>query len=63
MPRINLKGDSVPTVIKDCKGEGCPVLWCRKRDIKSKNKCLGYREIILVNGKGWNAWRCEYAKQ
>jgi hypothetical protein len=62
MPRINLKGESVPTVVKSCRGEGCPVLGCRMRAPRSENKCLGYREEIMVAGKPWKAWRCEYVK-
>ena len=63
MPRINLKGAVVDYETKDCRGEGCPIQYCKRLKRASNNKCLGYRDKLVVNGVEWTPWRCEYAKQ
>ena len=60
---INLQGRNVAkSEVKDCRGEGCPIYYCKKKKRASDNKCLGYYEMVDCVGGKFKAWRCEYAK-
>jgi hypothetical protein len=60
---INLNGRVVTQAkVKDCRGKGCPVYYCKKKKPESDNKCLGYYDMVDCIGGKYKLWRCEYVK-